>query len=110
MINSSLCHEGSPSKKREKNNEDGDDSRKKSKQKRPKIISPRRQKYETQFEKFFVQRHVEDKLQEKPLQEVKKENGKFDTITKVVGSLNAKVVEKLKQEVEKKKLRKQQKL
>jgi hypothetical protein len=42
MINSSLCHEGSPSKKREKNNEDGDDSRKKSKQKRPKIISPRR--------------------------------------------------------------------
>lgn len=56
MINSSLCQEASsPNKRRQKNdNDDANGSRKKSKAKRPKIISPRRQKFETQFEKFFV--------------------------------------------------------
>ena len=69
MINSSLCQDGihgSAAKKKvtikrdangtqlEDFSDDGEG------QKKPKIISPRRQKYEGQFEKFLVQKYVEE--------------------------------------------------
>ena len=83
MINKGLSHEvghGSGSK-----------TRKDSQQQRPKIISPRRQKYETQFEKFMVQKYVEEAVKEP---ELPVDSGKFDTITKLTDSLNAMVKKK----------------
>lgn len=43
----------------------------------------------------MVQKYVDEKIQEKPQEERK--DGKFDTITKLTGSLNAKVKEKLEE-------------
>ena len=37
---------------------------KKPKQKRPKIISPSRQKYETNFESYYISKHLEKKIEE----------------------------------------------
>jgi hypothetical protein len=84
MINKNLCHEGSPNKKR--NDQDEGSPNKKDKQKRPKIISPKRQKYETYFEKFMVHKYVEDKIDEKPKYEFDQEKYKFDLYTKLEGS------------------------
>ena len=53
MINEHLCHEGAGNKKKTSNG-DGSSPSKKPKTKRPKIISPSRQKYETYFEKYFI--------------------------------------------------------
>ncbi len=64
MMNKNLCHDGeSPQKKRKGTDEE--DNRL-DKGKRPKIISPRRQKFETQFERFMVHKYVEEELKEKP--------------------------------------------
>jgi hypothetical protein len=64
MMNKNLCHDGeSPTKKRKGTDEE--DNRL-DKGKRPKIISPRRQKFETQFERFMVHKYVEEELKEKP--------------------------------------------
>jgi hypothetical protein len=45
----------------------------------------------------MVHKYVEEKLVDKPpASETEKEKGKFDCITKLAGSLNAKVIEKQK--------------
>ena len=113
MINSSLCQDGihgSAAKKKvtikrdangtqlEDFSDDGEG------QKKPKIISPRRQKYEGQFEKFLVQKYVEEavKKQSEPIKDL----GQFDTVTKLTDSLNVKVQKKMKDREEKAKRKK----
>ncbi len=98
MINKNLCHDGQSPNKKKRHETEEDSLSRLDKGKRPKIISPRRQKYETQFEKFMVVKHVDEKIKDKP--EPPKEDGKFDTITKLTGSLNAKVREKQQQLIE----------
>lgn len=54
MINEHLCHDPGSGHKPA-----GEQTpTKKPKAKRPKIISPSRQKYETHFERYFVQKHA----------------------------------------------------
>ena len=69
MINESLCNDNSGGKKKAAaaNNVSGDANgspMKKPKQKRPKIISPSRMKYETNFESYYISKHLEKKLEE----------------------------------------------
>ncbi len=78
MINESLCNDGSSGKKKTGPSIPGQEGQlsptKKPKQKRPKIISPQRQKYETNFEQYFVNKHLEKKLAEqKALEETSSE-------------------------------------
>ena len=82
MINKDLCQGNSPHRRRmgKEFDEDSDDIHK------PKIISPRRQKYETQFEKYFAYKHVDKRLDEKP-RDLSRD--KFDTVTKLRESQNA---------------------
>lgn len=58
MINKGLCNDTQNTKKKNamfNGEEDGmSPLSKKDKAKRPKLISPKRQKFETQFEKFMV--------------------------------------------------------
>lgn len=60
-------------------------------QQRKRILSPRRQRYESQFEKFLSNKFVDEKLQDKEPPSMD-----FDTTTKPEGTLNAKVNEKQK--------------
>ncbi len=69
MINESLCNDNSGGKKKAAaaGNVSGDANgspMKKPKQKRPKIISPSRMKYETNFESYYISKHLEKKLEE----------------------------------------------
>lgn len=65
MINEHLCHDGQMTKKKSVNVDANSVSpTKKPKQKRPKIISPSRQKYETLFEKYFIGKYLDRKLDE----------------------------------------------
>ena len=72
MINESLCNDGSTGKKKgivstSSAQPDGPlngSPSKKPKQKRPKIISPSRAKYETNFESYFISKHLEKTLEE----------------------------------------------
>jgi hypothetical protein len=74
MINQSLCHDAESNKKKKplpgSENQDGASPSKKPKQKRPKIISPSRQKYETVFESYFISKYTEKKLKEQKDNEV----------------------------------------
>ena len=72
---------------------------KREKQKKPKVVSPRRQQFETKFEKYFIQKHVDESFVEKPEAPL----SKFDTITKADGSLNQKMKQRLDREAEEKK-------
>ena len=56
---------------------------------RKRILSPRRQKFETQFEEFLTRKRVEDKLADAPPPELD-----FDTTTKPEGTVNTKVNKK----------------
>jgi|TARA_B110000305_G_C19294723_1_gene566012 hypothetical protein len=58
-------------------------------QQRKRILSPRRQRYESQFEKFLGNKFVDAKLEDKAPPSME-----FDTTTKPEGTLNAKVKEK----------------
>jgi hypothetical protein len=73
MINEHLCHDGAQIQKKKVavlgGAADGSPS-KKPKQKRPKIISPSRQKYETNFEKYFINKHLDKKLNEERQQKL----------------------------------------
>lgn len=92
MINRNLCNDGLSSPKKRADEDDEIIGEKRGKSKRPKVVSPGRQKFETQFEKYMISKYVEDPLKEKPIEpEVKPIDVKFDTITKLAGSLNAKV-------------------
>ena len=65
MINEHLCHDGvgtQTTKKKTLPGENGASPTKKPKQKRPKIISPSRQKYETLFERYFISKHLDKQL------------------------------------------------
>lgn len=65
MINEHLCHDAvgaQTTKKKAAPGDNGASPAKKPKQKRPKIISPSRQKYETLFERYFISKHVEKQL------------------------------------------------
>ena len=74
MINQSLCHDAESNKKKKplpgSENQEGGSPSKKPKQKRPKIISPSRQKYETVFESYFLNKYTEKKLQEQKDDEI----------------------------------------
>lgn len=73
MINQSLCPDADPAKKKKVlpgGNQDGGSPSKKPKQKRPKIISPSRSKYETQFESYFLTKYTEKTLQEQKEKEI----------------------------------------
>ncbi len=103
MINRNLCAEGTPKKKSDEGKGGDSPITKREKMKRPKIISPKRQKFETQFEKYMIQKHVEEKVTQP---EIQVDVEKFDLVTKLVGSQNVKVQEKyrlLELEKEKKK-------
>jgi hypothetical protein len=69
MINESLCNDNSGGKKKvvsaaNVSGEGNGSPMKKPKQKRPKIISPSRQKYETNFESYYISKHLEKKIEE----------------------------------------------
>ena len=68
-------------------------------QQRKRILSPRRQRYETKFESYITKKVVEDKLYNETVPMLD-----FDTTTKPQGTLNAKVNNKLKFEEHQKKL------
>ena len=101
MINKGLSSEHAVHGKKHAQEEVGE--------KRPKIISPRRQKYESQFEKYFVQKLVDEV--NKSVTEVKQQRdlGKFDTVTKLTESKNALVQRREQERKEKIKLRKSKK-
>lgn len=117
MINANLCHDANMHKKK-KTTGDGPDGSpsKKAKTKRPKIISPSRQKYETNFERYFLGKHLDKKLEEERKQleeegaiideqqeqpEIHQANEVFDVISKPVGSINKKAVAREKRSAEK---------
>jgi|TARA_B110000285_G_C15136605_1_gene627392 hypothetical protein len=60
-------------------------------------LSPRRQRFETKFEKFITKKNVADLLEDQPAPEFD-----FDTTTKPEGTQNAKVNQKLQWEKEEK--------
>ena len=60
-------------------------------QQRKRILSPRRQKYEKEFEKYITRKNVEEKLEE-----VFEPSIDFDVTTKPEGTYNARVNQKLK--------------
>lgn len=62
MLNKNLCHDGAKSPKKKVTLDTDDIIIKEDAAKRPKIISPKRQKYETQFEKYMVHKYVEEKI------------------------------------------------
>ena len=66
-------------------------------QQRKRILSPRRFRFETKFEKFIKKKNVDDLLEDQPAPEFD-----FDTTTKPQGTQNAKVNQKLKWEKEEK--------
>jgi hypothetical protein len=66
-------------------------------QQRKKILSPRRQRFETKFEGYVAKKFVDDRLLEAP-----PPNMDFDTTTKPAGTQNVKVNEKLQFEIEQK--------
>ena len=74
-------------------------------QQRKKILSPRRQRFETKFEGYVTKKFVDDRLLEQPAPEMD-----FDTTTKPEGTMNVKVNEKLQWEVEQKKAEKESQL
>lgn len=59
-------------------------------QQRKRILSPRRQRYESKFEKYYFKKNVDDRLyeDEHPILD-------FDTTTKPQGTMNAKVNNKM---------------
>jgi len=64
-------------------------------QQRKRILSPRRQRFETHFETYVSKKLVDDKLVDKPAPSMD-----FDTTTKPEGTMNVKVNDKLKWEAE----------
>lgn len=111
---------------------------KKPKQKRPKIISPSRQKYETVFESYFVNKYTEKKLHEQKENEVADSSEEerspspnaaaqnksvnqsqivpkitkeepFDLVTKLVGSINKKVQDRQRKSIERLRRRQEKK-
>ena len=54
-------------------------------------MSPKRQKFESLFERYITKKLVDDKLVDQPPPEMD-----FDTTTKPTGTLNTKVNKKLK--------------
>ena len=115
MINESLCNDNSGGKKKAATaNVSGEGTgspTKKPKQKRPKIISPSRQKYETNFESYYISKHLEKKLEEQKAQEVTSSESEgeqktlitetpFDVITKTTGSINKKVIDRERKSIE----------
>ena len=60
---------------------------------RKRILSPKRQRYESEFEKFYGKKLVSDKLEDQPPPTMD-----FDTTTKPTGTINQKVISKLKYE------------
>jgi hypothetical protein len=124
MINESLCNDGSNGKKKggvisqaEGGQGSGGSPMKKPKQKRPKIISPSRQKYETNFEAYYISKHLEMTLEQQKAQETTSSEDEeaenqvlltetpFDVITKTTGSINKKVIERQRKLIERVKRR-----
>lgn len=118
MINESLCNDNSGGKKKTTVNVNADGNpngspMKKPKQKRPKIISPSRQKYETNFESYYITKHLEKTLEEQKAQELTSSESEgeknqqlitetpFDVITKTTGSINKKVIDRERKSIEK---------
>lgn len=62
-------------------------------QQRKRILSPKRQRYESEFEKYVGKKLVADKLEDQPPPIMD-----FDTTTKPTGTINQKVIHKLKYE------------
>ena len=117
MINESLCGENSGGKKKavagNVAGEANGSPMKKPKQKRPKIISPSRRGYETNFEAYFIEKHLKIKLEEEKEKEVNSSESEeehkgttlitetpFDVITKTTGSINKKVIDRQRKSVE----------
>lgn len=74
-------------------------------QQRKRILSPKRQRYESEFEKYVEKKLVTSKLEDQPPPDMN-----FDTTTKPTGSINQKVIKKLKFEKETKKKQKEDQL
>lgn len=74
-------------------------------QQRKRILSPKRQRYESEFEKYVEKKLVHSKLEEQPPPDMN-----FDTTTKPTGSINQKVVKRMKYEKELKKKQKEDQL
>lgn len=68
-------------------------------QQRKRILSPKRQRYESEFEKYVTKKLVSDKLEVQPPPTME-----FDTTTKPTGTINQKVIKKLNHEKQVKKL------
>lgn len=60
-------------------------------QQRKRILSPRRQKFEKEFERYITKKNVEDKIEEVIDPEID-----FDVTTKPEGTFNARVQQKQK--------------
>lgn len=140
MINQSLCHDAESTKKKKplpgSENQDGSPS-KRPKQKRPKIISPSRQKYETVFESYFISKYTEKKLKEQKDNEISSSSDEekkspsptktnnlnqsqiqakpvkeepFDLVTKTTGTINKKVIDRQRKSMERIQRKKEKKL
>lgn len=91
MVNPSLWKESSSPKKKNWVSKD-EMATEPLRNKKTKVISPKRQLFENKFEDHMKKKFVDQELQEKELPK----RDKFDTITKVHGSKNT-IVEKRKQ-------------
>jgi len=90
MINPHLSNDAN-AKRRGPNGEELEE-----KSKKPKICSPRRQRFEAAFEKHMHVRYVDEALEEKP----RVFSEKFDVYTKLTDSLNVMVRKKIEEREE----------
>ena len=88
MINPSMCAD--PAQKKRQSSGSGSPKAGVAAQQRKRILSPRRQKFESHFERYIKRKLVDDKLVDAPPLEMD-----FDTTTKPEGTLNTKVNKKL---------------
>lgn len=101
MINPSMCAD--PSQKKRQSSGSGSPKASVAAQQRKRILSPRRQKFESHFERYITRKLVDDKLVDPAAPEMD-----FDTTTKPEGTLNTKVNKKLQWLAEEKKKQKMQ--
>ena len=99
MINPGMCAD--PAQKKRQSSGSGSPKAGVAAQQRKRILSPRRQKFESHFEHFITKKFVDDKLVEPAAPEMD-----FDTTTKPEGTLNTKVNAKLQWLAEEKKRKK----
>ena len=91
MINEKLCEDKAAAAAKQRQGGSGSPQANVQAQQRKRILSPKRQRYETQFEQYVYKKDVEERMEDEPIPVLD-----FDTTTKPDGTMNAKVQNKIK--------------